>query len=599
MSFPSIPAAFAAQLAEHPDALAVSSGDDRLTYRELDERANRLANRLLGLGVRADEPVAVLLERSAEVVVAFLAVVKAGGCYLPLHSAYPLERMRRIVADARPAVLITDRAWEARGLPECDRTVVTDTDTDTELPGMSCEAPPMPDDPRKLAHVMYTSGTTGTPKGVAITHAGVLSLALDPCWAEGDRHARVPMVAPYAFDVSTYEIWVPLLHGGCVVVPPAGDIDLDTLRRLVTEDRVTALHLTAGLFRVVAEEAPELLDGLREVMTGGDVVSPVAVRKVLDACPGLVVRVLYGPAENTLFTTQSTWRAPFTARPTMPIGTPMAGVRVHVLDEDRRPVPAGTVGELYVAGERLARGYLNQPGLTEERFPAGEPDGPEQRMYRTGDLVRYGSDGLLEFVGRADDQVKIRGFRVEAGEVEAVLAGHADVADVAVVPQETGTGEKTLVAYLVPGSSGVTAAELGAWARQSLPGYMVPSAFVTVPRLPLTPNGKLDRDALPRAAGITSTGSGAARTATERELCGIFAEVLAVPEVAVDDDFFDLGGQSLNALRLVNRIKVVLGVPVRVDAVFDSPTVAQLAARIDASATGTPRSRHASRQPTG
>jgi amino acid adenylation domain-containing protein len=597
MSFPSIPAAFAASLAENPDAPAVSSADERLTYRELDERANRLANRLLGLGVRADEPVAVLLERSAEVVVAFLAVVKAGGCYLPLHSAYPLERMRRIVAEARPAVLLADKVWEARGLPECDRTVVVDTDAG--LPGMSSDAPPMPDDPRRLAHVMYTSGTTGTPKGVAITHAGVLSLALDPCWAEGDRHLRVPMVAPYAFDVSTYEVWVPLLHGGCVVVPPAGDIDLDTLRRLVAEDRVTALHLTAGLFRVVAEEAPELLGGAREVMTGGDVVSPAAVRKVLEACPGLVVRVLYGPAENTLFTTQSTWRAPFTDRPTMPIGAPMAGVRVHVLDEERKPVPEGTVGELYVAGERLARGYLNRPDLTGERFPAGDSAGPEQRMYRTGDLVRYGSDGLLEFVGRADDQVKIRGFRVEAGEVEAVLAGHEDVADVAVVPRETGTGEKSLVAYLVPGPSGVTTTELDAWARQSLPGYMVPSAFVTVARLPLTPNGKLDRDALPRAAEAAPTGSGTPRNATERELCGIFAEVLGVPEVGVDDDFFDLGGQSLNALRLVNRIKVVLGVPVRVDAVFDSPTVAELAARIAASTGGTPRSRHASRQPAG
>ncbi|GIE30579.1 hypothetical protein Ait01nite_036240 [Actinoplanes italicus] len=591
MDFPSIPAAFAAQLAAAPDALAVDADDARLTYRELDERANRLANRLLGLGVRADEPVAVLVERSAEVVVAFLAVVKAGGCYLPLHSAYPLDRMRRIVADARPAVLIADKAWEARGLPECDRIVVVDTDT--ELPDMPAGAPPMPDDPLRLAYVMYTSGSTGTPKGVAITHGGVLSLALDPCWAGSGRHTRVPMVAPYAFDVSTYEVWVPLLHGGCVVVPPAGDVDLDALRRLVAQERVTALHLTAGLFRAVAEEAPELLDGAGEVMTGGDVVSPVAVRKVLDACPGLVVRVLYGPTENTLFTTQSTWRAPFEARPTMPIGEPMAGVRVHVLDEALNPVPDGEVGELHIGGDRLARGYLNRPDLTAERFledPAG------RRMYRTGDLVRYGPDGLLEFVGRIDDQVKIRGFRVEAGEVEAVLAGHDGVADVAVVPQETSSGEKTLVAYLVPGPSGATPAELDALARRSLPDYMVPSAFVPVPRLPLTANGKLDRDALPRVDLTGPVVSRAPGNAVERELCGIFAEVLGIPEVGVDDDFFDLGGQSLNALRLVNRIKVVLGVPVRVDAVFDDPTVAGLAARIAASTGGTPGSRRASRQ---
>jgi amino acid adenylation domain-containing protein len=575
MDFPSVQAAFAAQAERTPDAVPVSSGDARLTYRELDERANRLAHRLLGLGVEPEAPIAILMERSVNVVVAILASLKAGGCYLPLHSAYPVERMQWIIDQAGAPVLLADDAERDHDLPRAGRLV--NVDTDTETAAAPAYDPQVRVHPDQLAYVMYTSGSTGRPKGVAITHRGVLSLALDRCWGTR-RHERVPMVAPHAFDVSTYELWVPLLHGGRVVLAPPGDLEIDTLHRLIVEEGITGLHLTAGLFRVVTEEAPEFLAGVREVMTGGDVVSPAAVRRVLEACPDIVVRALYGPTESTLFTTQSAMTAPYEPRPTVPIGAPMDDVRVHVLDERLRAVPDGETGELYIAGARLARGYVGRADLTAERFVADPFGRPGERMYRTGDLVRRTPEGLLDFLGRTDDQVKIRGFRVELAEVESVLMEHPGLTDVAVLPQELDSGEKVLTAYVVGGSGDV--ASLRGHAAAALPEYMVPAAYVVLDTLPLTPNGKLDRKALPRPDLGTLSTHRPPRDATEEKLCGVFAEVLGVGEVGIDDDFFELGGQSLLAMRLIRRIRAVFGVALAVETLFDTPTVAGLAERL-------------------
>ncbi|MDN3354699.1 non-ribosomal peptide synthetase [Actinomadura sp. DC4] len=577
MEYPSIQASFAAQVERTPDAVAVISGDVRLTYRELDERANRLAHRLLGLGIEPEAPIAILMERSVNVVVAILASVKAGGCYLPLHSAYPVERMQWIMDQAKAPVLLADDA--ERDLPKSDQLV----NVDTEPAGAPAHDPGVIVHPDHLAYVMYTSGSTGHPKGVAITHRGVLSLALDRCWGTR-RHERVPMVAPHAFDVSTYELWVPLLHGGRVVLAPPGDLEIDTLHRLIVEEEITGLHLTAGLFRVVTEEAPEFLAGVREVMTGGDVVSPAAVRRVLEACPDLVVRALYGPTESTLFTTQSAITAPYEARPTVPIGRAMDDVRTHVLDEELRPVPDGETGELYIAGDRLARGYVGRADLTAERFVADPFGEPGARMYRTGDLVRQTSDGLLDFAGRTDDQVKIRGFRVELAEVESVLMEHPGLADIAVLPQDLDSGEKVLTAYVVAASDDLDVASLRGHASAALPDYMVPAAFVVLDTLPLTPNGKLDRKALPRPDLRALSSHRPPRDATEERLCGLFAEVLGVGEVGIEDDFFELGGQSLLAMRLIRRIRATFGVALAVETLFDSPTVAGLAGRFDAPA---------------
>ncbi|MDH6124893.1 amino acid adenylation domain-containing protein [Kitasatospora sp. GP82] len=571
MVSPSIHGHFAQQAVRTPDAIAVSSSEVQLSCRELDERANRLAHRLRELGVRAESPVAVLMERSVDLVVAILAVLKAGGCYLPLHSAYPLQRKQWILEHCAAPVLLADEVMRERGLPEGAEVVIVEGEKG--LTGYPAHDPAVETDPAQLAYVIHTSGSTGVPKGVAIAHRDALGLALDSIWADG-RHERVLMVAPYAFNVSTYELWVPLLHGGRIVVAPAGDLDVHALRRLIAEERITGIHLTAGLFRVLAEEDPGCLAGVREVLTGGDVIAPAAVQRVLEHNPGLVVRAMYGATEATLFSTDAPMTAPYRAAGPVPVGRPMDNVRLHVLDADLRPVPAGAVGELHIAGRGLARGYFGRPDLTAERFVANPFGEPGERMYRTGDLVRMDQDGLLEYLGRANDQLKVMGFRVEPAEVEAVLAQCPGLAHVAVVARESDSGEKRLVAYYVPESGEIEAGALRAHAMELLPAYMVPTAFVAVPALPLTPNGKLDRRALPEP--VTSSTRRAPLTDRQQALCTLFAEVLEVPEIGIDDGFFELGGQSLAAMRLVSRIRSLLKVDLTITQFFDTPTVAGL-----------------------
>ncbi|GAA3071374.1 non-ribosomal peptide synthetase [Streptosporangium carneum] len=577
----SIQERFAAQAGRTPDATAVSSDDARLTYRELDERANRLAHRLLELGTRPEAPVAVLMERSVDMVVAILAVLKTGAFYLPLHSAHPLERMQWIMDDAGGPLLLADEVMRARGLPLGGQVVVVEGGRESQA--SSASDPGVASHPDQLAYVMYTSGSTGHPKGVGVTQRGVLGLVSDPCW-DGGRHDRVLMVAPHAFSVSTYELWVPLLRGGQIVVAPPGVLDVGTLQRLVVDEGITGLHLTAGLFRVVAEEAPKCFTGVREVLTGGDVIAPAAVRRVLEACPDTVVRAMYGATETALFVTNGPMTAPYLAEGSVPVGRPFDDLRLHVLDENLTPVPQGTVGELYVAGERLARGYVGRPDLTAESFVANPFAGSGERMYRTGDLVRLTPRGWVDFVGRANDQVKIRGFRVEVGEIEAVLAEHPGLAHVAVVAREVEPGDKRLAAYVVPESGDADVAALREHATRSLPDYMVPAAFVVVAALPLTPNGKLDRGALPPPDFESLSAYRAPRDATEETLCALFAEVLGVARVGIDDSFFDLDGQSLLAMRLISRIQAVLGEDLPISALFDAPTVAGLAERLGSGA---------------
>jgi amino acid adenylation domain-containing protein len=574
MVFPSIQARFAAQVARVADAVAVSSGEVRLTYRELDERANRLAHRLVALGAGRDVPVAVLMERSINVVVAFLAALKAGAIYLPLHSAYPLDRMRWIVDTARVPILLADEVMRRRGLPHSDQTIIVDTDA--RLAELPVSAPHLDtnNDTDATAFVIYTSGSTGQPKGVAVTHRGVLDFVADSCWDTG-RHDRLLMVAPHAFSVSTYEVWVPLLHGGQIVVAPPGQLEVSTLRRLIAEEKITGLHLTAGLFRVLVEEAPDCLAGVREVLTGGDVIAPTAVRRALEACPDIVVRAMYGATETTLFVTTSPMSFLYQQEATVPVGRPMDNVRAYVLDEGLRPVAVGTTGELYVGGGRLARGYFERADLTAERFVAN-PFRAGERMYRTGDLVRWTAEGLIDFVGRAGDQVKIRGFRVELAEVESALAKHPGVAHVAVAAHELEPGDQRLAAYIVAKAGAVEVADLRAFITDVLPDYMVPAAFVMMDALPLTPNGKLDRRGLPKPEFQWVSTYRAPYNSRQVALCGIFAAVLGVPIVGIDDSFFDLDGQSLLAMRLINRVKSELGAELSIGDLFNAPTVADL-----------------------
>jgi len=568
----SIQERFAAQAARTPDAVAVSSGDVRLTYRQLDERANRLAHRLIGLGVRPEDPVAMLLERSIHLPVAILATLKAGGLYLPLHDAAPPQRMQWIMDNAGSPVLLADSVTRQRDLPTGGPLVFVDSDRQQlTLPATDPLVPARLDG---LALVMYTSGSEGEPVGVGVSHRGVLQVALDSCWRDGGQ--RVLMLAPLAFAVSTYELWVPLLHGGHLVLAPPGTFDVGSLRHLISDEKITELHLTAGLFRVVAEAAPDCLRGVREVLTGGDVISATAVQRVLEMCPGIVVRAMYGSTEASLFATSSPMTSGYRAGRSVPVGRAQDNVRLHILDEQLSPVPAGMVGELYIAGERLARGYYGRPSRTAARFipdPFGEAG---QRMYRTGDLVRLTPDGLIDFVGRAGDQVKIRGFRVAVAEVETALASYPEVTHAVVTARDAKDGDKRLIGYVVAAGGDIDVAALRAHVRQALPEYMVPAAFVVIDALPLTPNGKLDRRALPEPDIESATSYRAPESARQAALCAMFAEVLDAPLVGIDDSFFDLNGQSLTGMRLVEHINSALGVKLTIDDLFDGPTVADL-----------------------
>ncbi|MGW7586590.1 amino acid adenylation domain-containing protein, partial [Kitasatospora sp. NPDC054769] len=607
-----LPELFEAQVARTPDAVALvrtramdpdttdTPDHETLTYAELDARAGRLARVLAGYGVGPESLVAVGMHRSTELVTTFLAIAKAGGVFVPLDLRSPEARTAAVLADARPHLLVADsalrehevvRTAEAQGT----RVVLVDADVlaapaadgsdgSDGSDGADTMEPVSPTRvlPDQAAYIMYTSGSTGTPKGIVTTHADVAALVRDSRWNVGPAD-RVLFHAPHAFDASTYELWVPLVHGGSVSIAPEVKLDSATLHRLIVDTRATHVHVTAGLFRVISEESPEIFADVAEVLTGGDVVPPTAVTRLLDALPHLTVRHLYGPTETTLCATQHPMAARAELGHTLPIGSPMDDTRVYVLDAALRPVPVGVPGELYIAGTGLARGYLNRPGLTAERFVACPFGGSGERMYRTGDLARWREDGTLDYLGRTDDQVKIRGFRIELAEIESALLARPGVAQGVVIVREDVPGDKRLTAYVVPeAGAAVDTAALRAELAAVLPDYMVPSAVLALETLPLTANSKLDRRALPAPdhAAALEASYRAPRTPEEQLLSEAFADVLGLPQVGVDDDFFELGGHSLLATRLVSRVRSALRVELPLRVVFESPTVAALAPRL-------------------
>ncbi|SEH00067.1 amino acid adenylation domain-containing protein [Nonomuraea solani] len=537
----SVPERFAAQAARTPDAVAVEHGGHALTYAELDARSDRVAARL---AIEPETPVAVLMERSPDLVVALLAVLKAGGCYVPLDPGQPPARLEWLLADSGARVVLTSL---------------------DESGGPAFEGPPLRRD--AAAYVMYTSGSTGTPKGVVVTHANILELAADRRFA---GHRRVLLHSPHTFDAATYELWVPLLNGGTVVVAPPGPLRPDT----IAGARLSAVWLTAELFRALTDLAPDALATVPEVWAGGDVLAPDTVRRA--ARHGVQVVNGYGPTETTTFAT-SHRVGPEPGTGSVPIGRPLDNTRVYVLDPRLRPAPAGTVGELYVAGTGLARGYLGRPGPTAERFVADPFGGPGERMYRTGDLARWTFDGELEFAGRADGQVKIRGYRIEPGEVEAALESCPDVRRAVVITASLG-GAVRLVAYVV--TDAIERVREQAAAR--LPQHLLPARYIPLDRLPLTAHGKVDRAALPapEAPSVTVTEPATPR---EKELCGLFAQVLG-GEAGADTDFFDAGGDSLLAMRLTAAIEAEIGIRTSIAALFEAPTPAKLAVRLDRTA---------------
>ncbi len=571
-----LPGLFDAQAARTPDAIAVACDGTELTYAELAARADRMARRLAGLGVRSESRVALVGERSVDMLVAILAVLKAGGTYVPIDTRYPAARIRTILGESAASLVLVDRDAAVTDLPGGVPTFTVAALADRAADG-SLTVVVHPD---QVAYAMFTSGSTGIPKGVMATHRNVVALAVDRAFASGSPR-RVLLHSPLAFDASTYEIWVPLLSGGTVVLAPTGDTDAETLRTAITDGRVTSAFFTTALFNLLADQGMPALLGLREVLTGGELVSPAAMSTVVEACPATSVAHVYGPTETT---TYATIHALAGRTSTVPIGRPMDNTRVYVLDDFLSPVPVGVPGELYIGGDGLARGYLGRPGLTAERFVADPFTGTGERLYRTGDVVRWDDAGELVFAGRADEQVKIRGFRIEPGEVQAVVAEHPAVAQAAVVAREDVPGDRRLVAYVVPADMAATEelpASVRAMVAQRLPEFMVPSATVVLEVLPLTANGKLDRDALPAPEYRTTSGSRAPSTPHEEIVCRLFAEVLGLPTVGVDDNFFEIGGHSLLATRLVSRIRAALNVDLPLSVVFEERTVARVASRLD------------------
>ncbi|MBB5077490.1 non-ribosomal peptide synthetase [Nonomuraea endophytica] len=564
---------FRAQVRATPDATAVVGPDGAaLTFAELDAAANRLAGTLAARGIGAEDVVALQLPRGIGMVAAVLGVWQAGAAYLPLDPRYPADRLAHMLSDARPALVLTDPPDLTAGPPDL-----------TAGPGQKPVEPVTPVRPCLPAHpayVIYTSGSTGKPKGVSVPNAAVANLleshrgdAIARAEAAvGGRRLRVGHAASFSFDASLDPLLWMLAGHELHVLDEETCQDPELLAAYTARARLDYLDVTpsylppllaAGVFGE-GRHRPAV------VAVGGEAVAEPLWRR-LRAIPGLVARDLYGPTECAVDAYQR--REDGTA-------APIAGHRVYVLDARLRPVPAGVTGELYVAGAGLARGYLGRSGLTAERFVPC-PFGPRgERMYRTGDLARWREDGVLEFAGRADDQVKIRGFRVEPGEVESVLAGHPRLAHAVVTVREDRPGERRLVAYGVPAGDGVGERELRGYLEARLPAYMVPAAFVVLDGLPLLPNGKVDRQALPAPGGSGTAAGREPRDAVERRLCELFADVLGLDRVGVDEDFFALGGHSLLAARLVSRVRAELGATVRVRAVFDAPTVAGLAGRL-------------------
>ncbi|MFD7412521.1 amino acid adenylation domain-containing protein [Kitasatospora purpeofusca] len=597
-----LPELFEAAALADPGATAVSCEGETLSYAELGARADRLARLLAARGIGPGTIVALALPRSLDLVTGLLAVAKAGAAYLPLDPEYPADRLAYMLADAAPAALLTDTATAPR-MPEhrVPQLLVDGGEADAHpaVPLAQHERT-RPLTAEDTAYVIYTSGSTGRPKGVPVTHHNVVRLfsATDHWFGFGPEDVWT-LFHSYAFDFSVWELWGALLRGGrLVVVPHLVSRDPAAFLDLLARERVTVLNQTPSAFYQLSaadRERPGTELALRYVVFGGEALELGRLddwyERHADDAPTLVN--MYGITETTVHVSYIALdRASAAAGSSSTIGVNIPDLRIYVLDRYLQPVPPGVTGEMYVAGAGLARGYLGRPALSSERFvadPYAELFGERgTRMYRSGDLARRRTDGVLEYFGRADQQVKIRGFRIELGEIEAVLAAHPAVADAAVIVREDVPGDKRLVGYavLAPGADLVTGEELRTRTAADLPVHMVPSAVVLLDRLPLTANGKLDRRALP-APDAPAAGAGRPpRNPREQQLCELFAEVLGVPAVGVEDDFFALGGHSLLVVRLAGRIRAVLGLEVGIGTLFQAPTVAALDTALSADTPG-------------
>ena len=574
--------AFAAQVAAQPTAVAVVFGETTLTYEALEGRANQLAHYLRSLGVGPEVLVGLCVERSLEMVVATLAILKAGGAYVPLDPAYPAERLSFMLADTKASVLVGPQRL-LRQLPEHEATVVAldafvwDAKVYEEPPVVSVSS-------ANLAYVMYTSGSTGRPKGVTTTHRNIMRLVKDTNYIDFSVEDVFLQLAPASFDAATLEIWGPLLNGGQLVVYPHTAVSLPRVAEVIKKEGISTLWLTAGLFHQMVEAELESLQGVSQLLAGGDVLSPGHVQQVL-ALPGERRLVNgYGPTECTTFSTCYLMHSVDEVGHSVSIGKPIANAQAFVLDPDLKPVPIGVAGILYVGGVGLSRGYLNRPALTAASFVPNPLAEDGSRLYCTGDVVRWLPDGKLEFFGRADFQVKIRGFRIELGEIESNLVEHPVVNDAVVIARDMDGGDKQLVAYVVLTQAEVAVETLRRFLEARLPAYMVPVHFIPLERFPLNLNGKVERKALPDPTHIwrAATDIRLPETTIQKLLVSIWSDLLGVEQIGLDDNFFNLGGHSLLATRLITQVKEVLGIELQIRDVFEADSVADLALRVEA-----------------
>ncbi|WP_157831216.1 non-ribosomal peptide synthetase, partial [Pseudomonas sp. 43NM1] len=567
---------FEALALAQPEAIAVVHGEQILSYRQLNIRANRLAHHLISLGLKPGDHVAILLERSVGLLVSQLAISKCAAAYVALDIHAPAERQRFMVEDSRAHCVLSPASasldFPARRIDPDQLPSGEDVPTHNPQLAQSAEA---------LAYIMYTSGSTGTPKGVLVPHRAITRLVINNGYADFNPQDRVAFASNPAFDASTMDVWGPLLNGGQVLVIDRQTL-LDPTRfgEVLSQSGATVLFVTTALFNQYVQLIPEALKGLRILLCGGERADPAAFRRLLAFAPELRLVHCYGPTETTTYATTYEVKSLAADADSVPIGRPISNTQIYLLDAFQQPVPIGVVGEICIGGQGVAKGYLNRPELTAEKFvPDVFSGNPQALLYRTGDLGRWNAQGLLECLGRNDDQVKIRGFRIELGEIEARLATCPGVKDVVVLAREDVPGDKRLVAYYTVHGAALSGESLRAHMQNSLPDYMIPSACVHLPKLPLNANGKVERKALPAPdhAALLTREYQAPQGEIETVLAQIWAEVLQVEQVGREDHFFELGGHSLLAMRMVSRVRLRLGVELALNELFANPQLSAVA----------------------
>ncbi len=566
--------------ARYADNTAVELLDGKLSYRELQQRVHALSSSLIDLGVKPGEPVGLCMDRSFDMIVAMLATLRAGGCFVPFDPAYPADRLSFMFADTDVKVMLTQRHLMA-SLPEHKARVIfldeVKSTSERTMPAIGIGAP---------AYIMYTSGSTGTPKGVVVPHRAIVRLVREQNFLPFGPDLTFLQLSNISFDASTLEIWGALLNGGRLVLQAQQKPTLIEITETIQQHKVTSVWFTVGLFNLLVDEHAERLRGLKHILTGGDVLSVPHVKKALKVLGPNVLINGYGPTENTTFTCYFPINDEASIKGSVPIGFPLHNTTVHILDDDRKPVPIGRKGELYTGGAGVALGYWKRDELTAEKFIDAPTGG---KFYRTGDIARWTPDGTVEFIGRADGQVKIRGFRVELGEIENALNDITALKDRVVMVRQDGPGEKQLACYVVPKNAkdheDTQAREallntVRDQLRERLPGYMVPTAYMVLPSFPLTPNGKVDRKALPvpvMESSVLKAQHVGPRDTIERTLAGIWGSVLNNEQIGVHDDFFDLGGHSLIGIQMLANVEQQFSRTLSLKSLFEAPTIAQFA----------------------